>query len=427
MELTVRARSSPLPNPQPIRSSLRTVVVKHFGMKSTRLISLFCALMATVFLLPLFGPAAPQLAGAARSAADVELKRVPNGGIQPQVAVDSFGTVHLLYFKGNPAEGDLFYSKSVDGINFSDPIRVNSVPGSAVALGNIRGGRLALGRCGNVYVVWNGSSKLGNPAEGRSPMLFSRLNETRTAFEPERNLIQKAYGIDGGGGIAADQQGRVYVFWHAPSPGKQGEAFRRVWMARSENDGASFAPERAISDESTGACGCCSLNAYSDRDGRVYVLFRSAQEMVHRDMYLLESTDHGGTFHGADVSKWNVGYCVMSSEAFASSPTQTFAAWETEKKIHLGHIDPGSATSTDHVLSSDSANQKYPSLATNRKGLLLASWTEGMGWKRGGSVHWQLLNSAGKPLKESGAVDGVPAWSLVATYARRDGRFVVLF
>lgn len=400
---------------------------EHFGMKMSREISLLSTLVGITALLPLLGVAAPSVAAKAQITDRVDLKRVPNGGIQPQVAVDNFGTVHLIYFKGDPAQGDLFYAKSVDGINFSNPIRVNSVLGTAVALGNIRGGRIAVGRRGNVYVVWNGSSKLGNPAEGRSPMLFSKLNETRTAFEPQRNLIQKAYGIDGGGGIAADQQGRVYVFWHAPSPGKQGEAFRRVWMARSENDGASFAPERAISEESTGACGCCSLNAYSDRDGRVYVLFRSAQEMVHRDMYLLESADHGNTFHGADVSKWNVGYCVMSSEAFASGRTQTFAAWETEKKIHFGQIGPGSAKSTDHVLSSDSANQKYPSLATNSNGLLLASWTEGMGWKRGGSVHWQLLDSTGQPLKESGAADGVPAWSLVAGYARRDGSFVVLF
>lgn len=135
---------------------------------------------------------------------------------------------------GDPSQGDLFYARSKDGESFSDPIRVNSVPGSAVAIGNIRGARIAIGRRGNVYVVWNGSTKFGNPALGRSPMLFSRLNKTRTAFEPEQNLIHAAYGIDGGGGIAADQQGRVYAFWHAPIPDKQREEFRRVWIARSE-------------------------------------------------------------------------------------------------------------------------------------------------------------------------------------------------
>jgi hypothetical protein len=354
----------------------------------------------------------------------VELKRVPDAGIQPQVAVSPNGTVHLVYFKGDPSQGDLFYARSNDGENFSPSIRVNSVPGSAVAIGNIRGPRIAVGRSGNVFAVWNGSSKLGNPALGRSPMLFSKLDKSRSGFEPERNLIHTAYGIDGGGGIAADKQGRVYVFWHAPILGRQGEQFRRVWMARSEDDGTSFEPERIAWDEPTGACGCCSLNAYADPAGRIYVLFRSAQEMVHRDMYLLESTDHGTSFKGSDISKWNVGYCVMSSEAFASGSAQTFAAWETEKQVHFGPIDSANAHANDTAVS-NGTNQKYPSLALNRDGLLLVSWTDGMGWKRGGSLHWQIFER-GKPVSD-GSADGVPVWSVVASYARQNGNFVVLY
>ena len=357
----------------------------------------------------------------------VELKRVPDHGIQPQTAVDGQGTVHLVYFKGDPSQGDLFYARSKDGESFSDPIRVNSVPGTAIAIGNIRGARIAVGRHGNVYVVWNASPKLGNPALGRSPMLFSRLIANGAAFEPERNLIHTAYGIDGGGGIAADQEGRVYVFWHAPIPGHQGEEFRRVWVTRSTDDGKSFAPERIAWDRRTGACGCCSLDAYADSLGRLYVLFRSAQDIVHRDMYLLESTDHGTSFHGSDISKWNVGYCVMSSEAFTSGRAGIFGAWETEKQVHFGSINPETATASDVAVSNDAANQKYPALALNQEGLVLVSWTEGMRWKLGGSVHWQLFDSAGKRIGNPGSSDGVPAWSLVAAYLQPNGNFVVLY
>ena len=356
----------------------------------------------------------------------VELKRVPDGGIQPQVAVDRNGTVHLVYFQGDPFEGDLFYARSNDGENFSPPIRVNSVPGSAVAIGNIRGARITSGRNGNVFVVWNGSSKLGNPALGRTPVLFSRFDKTHAAFEPERNLIHTAHGIDGGSGIAADQEGRVYVFWHAPIPGQHGEAFRRVWMARSEDDGKSFEPERIAWDRPTGACGCCSLNAYADPGGRIYVLFRSAQEVVHRDMYLLESTDHGSSFKGSNISKWNVGYCVMSSEAFATGTTGAFAAWESEKQVHFGRIDAETATVGDTPASMNGTDEKYPSLAVNQEGFLLVSWTEGMGWKRGGSLRWQTYKE-GEPVGKPGRADGVPVWSVIAAYARRNGNFVVLY
>ncbi len=357
----------------------------------------------------------------------MDLKRVPDGGIQPQTAIDREGTIHLVYFRGDPSEGDLFYARSKQGMAFSAPIRVNSTPGTAVAIGNIRGARIACGRDGHVYIVWNGSRKMGEPAQGRSPLLYTRLNDSGSAFEPERNLIRDAYGIDGGSGIAADGAGRVYIFWHAPMLGSKGEENRRVWMVRSEDDGKTFQPERIAWNEPTGACGCCSLDAYAAPAGTLYVLFRSAQEIVHRDIYLLESKDHGNTFRGSEVSKWNVSYCVMSSEAFASGPTGTFAAWETEKQIHLGSINPNAASASDAVVSDVKTNQKYPSLAVNGGGNLLISWTEGMGWKKGGSVHWQVFDKAGQRLGESGAMDGVPVWSLVAAYPRPNGDFVVLY
>ncbi len=268
----------------------------------------------------------------------VELKRVPDSGIQPQAVTGADGTVHLVYFRGDPSAGDLYYVRSADGSTFSSPIRVNSLPGSAIAVGNIRGARLAVGRAGRVYVVWNGSQKAAEANGGRAPMLFTRLNAEGTAFEPERNLIRSAYGIDGGGGIATDRTGRVYVFWHAPALGKKGEPFRQVWMTRSQDDGNTFEPERAAWQEPTGACACCSLNAFADERGDVYVLFRSAREAVHRDMYLLVSKDHGNTFAGSDISSWNVGYCVMSSEAFAMTSKHVLAAWETEKQIRFGAV-----------------------------------------------------------------------------------------
>ena len=38
----------------------------------------------------------------------VTLMRTPDGGIQPQVAVDRKGALHLIYFKDDPAAGDIF-------------------------------------------------------------------------------------------------------------------------------------------------------------------------------------------------------------------------------------------------------------------------------------------------------------------------------
>ena len=106
----------------------------------------------------------------------VTVLKTPDGGIQPQAAIDARGVIHLIYFKGDPAAGDLFYVRREPGKEgFTAPIRVNSQPGSAIAMGTIRGGQIALGKGGRVHVAWNGSrgARPKTPAGG-SPMLYTR-------------------------------------------------------------------------------------------------------------------------------------------------------------------------------------------------------------------------------------------------------------
>jgi hypothetical protein len=157
------------------------------------------------------------------------------------------------------------------------------------------------------------------------------------------------------------------------------------------------------------------------------VLFRSAQQMVHRNMYLLKSSDHGDNFEGSDISNWTVGYCVMSTEAFTADRGQVLAAWETEKKIQVGRVASNSAKVTEISLHEPGPNQKYPSLAANRNGDVLVAWTEGMGWKRGGSLHWQMLDRSLRPTGKPGMAEGVPAWSVDSAYVRPNGNFVILY
>jgi hypothetical protein len=298
---------------------------------------------------------------------------------------------------------------------------VNHTPGSAMAVGNIRGAQLAVGRQGRVYVAWNGVAPTGH-----LPMLFARLNDAGTAFEPERNVIAKAYGIDGGGSLAADDRGNVYVFWHAPVPGSKGEQNRRVWIARSADDGANFQPEHIAFDSAIGACGCCGMKAYADAAG-VYVLFRSADQIVNRDIWLLTSADGGKSFKGTDVSRWNIGACVMSAAALTPSPQGLLAAWETEKQTYFGHVVNG-AVSNPVAAAGTPRDRKFPVLAVNPQGDVLFAWTEGMAWKKPGQIEWQVFDKSGHASAENlSGVDGVPVWSLIAAFARPDGNFVVVY
>jgi hypothetical protein len=353
--------------------------------------------------------------------------RVPEGGIQPQVIVDGKGVVHMIYFRGDPREGDIFYVRSGDGgATFSRPVRVNTRPGDAIAIGNIRGAHLAVGRSGRAHVAWMGSGK-AEPAD-KAPMLYARSNDDGTAFEPERNVIQSAAGLDGGGSVAADGAGNVYVTWHAPEPGTRGEASRRVWVARSTDDGRTFAPEKTASAEGTGVCGCCGMRAFCDRKGALYMLYRSATMEVNRDTYLLASADAGADFRNEKVHPWRVRTCPMSSFALGEGGGGILAAWETDGQVYYAVIDPATGKRSESVPAPGAGRgRKHPVVASNDKGEVILAWTEGMGWNRGGSAAWQVFDKSGKPTAAKGRADGVPVWSLVAAVARPDGVFAVVY
>ncbi len=80
---------------------------------------------------------------------EIALEPIPNGGLQPRGVVDSNGVVHLVYLYGNPAAADVAYIRKAPGDRgFSSPMRVNDRPGSAIALGTVRGATIAVGKSG---------------------------------------------------------------------------------------------------------------------------------------------------------------------------------------------------------------------------------------------------------------------------------------
>ena len=361
----------------------------------------------------------------------VSTMRVPDGGIQPQVVVDPEGTVHMVFSKGDPRATDIFYVKSTDGGDaFGSPRRVNSEPGSGVAMGTVRGPHLAVGREGRVHVAWIGSQEAAPKGSSHQiPLLYSRLNDEQSGFEPQRNVIKQRPGVDARSSVAADEKGNVYVTWHAPGDGGDGEQFRRVWVAHSGDDGRTFSVERPANRRPTGACVCCAMRGFADRKGNLYILYRSANRVVNRDTYLLTSGDAGASFQNTRVHKWTVGQCMMSAAAFAESPSGVLAAWETRKQVYYGRIDPETLDVEAPVAAPESGpNRRHPAVAGNARGEVILAWTEGTSWGKGGSVAWQVFDADGRARPQgSGRAEGLPVWSAVGVFARPDGGFTVVY
>jgi hypothetical protein len=384
--------------------------------------------------LPLFVILALAIASRIAEAGPVAVIRTPDGGIQPQAAVDNRGVVHLIYFKGEADGGNVFYvHRRLGDPEFSKPIKVNSQSGSVTAMGAIRGAQLAIGKNGRVHVVWDGMGKgttrvkINDKEE--SPLLYTRLNDPASAFEPERNLITFAAGLDGGSSVAADAQGNVYVVWHAPQPGNtNGEAGRAVFIARSSDDGKTFEREKMALSKPTGACPCCGLRAFADRLGAVYILFRAATEHVDRDETLLISPEPGAGFRIASTHKWRANICPMSSATLTEAASVgIFAAWETGEQVYYAKVNSKTIQVSEAISPEGKARRKHPVAVANERGETLLVWTENTSWGKGGTVVWRQFNAEGKPISEENRADGLPAWSLATAFAGTNGDFAIVF
>ena len=118
----------------------------------------------------------------------------------------------------------------------------------------------------------------------------------------------------------------------------------------------------------------------------------------------------------------------MSTAYLSEGGYRVLAAWERAGEVYFEQIDANSLAVYPPIgAAEDATNRKHPALAANANGKVLMAWTEGTGWHKGGSLAWQLFDSAGKPLATKGSLPGIPAWDLPAVFADRDGNFTVVY
>jgi hypothetical protein len=168
------------------------------------------------------------------------------------------------------------------------------------------------------------------------------------------------------------------------------------------------------------------MGALVDTQGNLYLMYRTAKAIVHRDMYLLVSRDRGRTFEATNLQPWEIGACPMSTVSILQSGSQVLFSWETDKQVYFAKFDVRTAQLSKAMAAPGIGKvRKHPAIVEDRAGRTLLCWTDGTGWKRGGALEWQIFNAQSQPVGPTAGGAPVPVWGMPAAVSVR-GRFFVI-
>ncbi|MGH9553995.1 MAG: exo-alpha-sialidase, partial [Terriglobales bacterium] len=229
--------------------------------------------------------------------------------------------------------------------------------------------------------------------------------------------------IDGGGAVAADGRGNVYVFWHATKADFV-EAAGRVYLSVSHDGGKTFQIPSTVDRGSDGACACCNMAAIV-HDGKLFVLYRAAAQGTRRDTILLTSADGGESCKSTILQPWEINQCPVSRFSLCSASNGVFAAWETKGRIFYERVDDPAKISTAPQGVTASSVEKFPTISRDADNILV-TWTTVPAWGQPGTLHWEVHDPSGKLLSASAPDITVPQWSYATALVLGPAKFAVI-
>lgn len=250
----------------------------------------------------------------------------PRNPQQPQVAVDSDGSIHIVYGIGNLTR----YRRSDDGgKSFTKPVDISF--DHEMSLGMRRGPRIAVFDK-SICVSAIG----GNQGKGRDGdvLAMRSVDGGATWIGPVRVNDTPDSAREGLHAMSVGPKGEMCCVWLDLRNGKT-----EVMASVSSDGGGTWGKNILVYKSPDGSvCECCHPSVAIDSGGRIHAQWRNAVGGA-RDIYVATSTDGGKTFGQASklgTGSWPLNACPMDGGAIAVVAGGKLAScWRREKAVFL--------------------------------------------------------------------------------------------
>ena len=222
-------------------------------------------------------------------------KNLAVSGQQPNLAIDTKGTIRMVY-----GDGEKIYcmTSTDNGANFSKPLLVASLTG--MHLGNTRGPQIASSTTASIIAAMD---KDGN-------IHTYRLEHAKNNWKKAANINDLAKSApEGLMGLTADRNNNFYAVWLDLRADKMNNIYFSGLLAKnmkwSKNKLVYRSPEGHT-------CECCRPNI-NVKNNKLVITFRNWLS-GSRDIYYSSSTDMGKTFARvakAGIGTWKLNACPM--------------------------------------------------------------------------------------------------------------------
>ncbi len=316
--------------------------------------------IAALALVPLLWTSAPAAKGAGAVSVAAPVRLTESGdNLKPFVAIRPSGGVYVAWAQKNGEKSSVLFARSRDGVHLETGTRVSLI-GMHLDLGAENGPNVAVDSKGAVYVVWVAGSSAAPKAEKPTASAAGTAAKTHGGHPPRPgNLnIWLARSEDDGASfstpvrvnddldgaehrfptIVADTQGGICVTWlDKRKKSVEGEEMARVFFARSSDGGRTFcANVDATGGQVYPICHCCRVGVACDANGGLSIAFRNDIDDL-RDMFLIRSQDGGHSFSTPaplERTGWKLPNCPMDGPSLGIDPSGgVHAAWMSGANI----------------------------------------------------------------------------------------------